>query len=626
MPLHNIPIRKKVMGSILLTSVVVVVLLQTAFFAFDLLALRELSERQLITIGAVTAVDARDALASADAERGAELLAALSTSPHMVRAAIFDDSGQLFARYPNHAPVGQFPPMPEGDGYRFIGATLVGVQPIGAASRRLGTLWLEYDSSAALRDRFWSSLRLAAIATVLVLLVAYWLSRAAQREISRPVVALAATVADIATRQDFSVRAVSRGSDEIGELTAGFNVMLDVIEAREFALGQSELRYRATLDRLLEGCQIIGPDWRYIYVNDTAARQGRRSVQELLGRSMLETDPDFAGSALFERLRHSMQERVDARFENEFQYPDGSTAAFELSVQPVPEGILILSLDISARKRDERTLIEARDELERMVALRTAELSIAKEQAESSDRLKSEFLATMSHELRTPLNAIIGFTGTLLMKLPGPLNPEQEKQLRTVQASAKHLLSLINDLLDVAKIESGKLELRLEAVPCQRVIEDVVAALRPAAAAKNLTLLTQMSHFDVPVLAERRSLSQILINLTNNAIKFTDHGSVTLHLADADPHTGRVSISVIDTGPGIAANDQKRLFQSFAQIERGSTRKVEGTGLGLYLSRKLAELMGGQITLDSVPGRGSRFTLLLPAAVAEASALSLPSR
>src|SRR5262249_12525673 len=159
------------------------------------------------------------------------------------------------------------------------------------------------------------------------------------------------------------------------------------------------------------------------------------------------------------------------------------------------------------------------------------------------------------------------------------------------------LLSLINDLLDVAKIESGKLELKLEPVACQRVIDEVVTALRPAAASKGLTLAAHMPIYDVAVLVDRRSLSQILINLSNNAIKFTESGAVTLELSDVDVRTNLVEIAVIDTGVGIGAEDLGRLFQSFAQIDTGSKRRVEGTGLGLYLSRKLAELLGGRIAV-----------------------------
>jgi protein-histidine pros-kinase len=222
---------------------------------------------------------------------------------------------------------------------------------------------------------------------------------------------------------------------------------------------------------------------------------------------------------------------------------------------------------------------------------------------------KDRFLASMSHELRTPLNAILGFTGTLLMKLPGPLNEDQEKQLRTVQTSARHLLSLINDLLDLAKIESGKVELNLEPVACQGVVQEVVSAMRPAAVAKVLGFEATVSPPDLVVRADRRALNQILLNLTSNAIKFTEKGRVHI-LAQELQVAGRmmVTFKVSDTGVGIRPQDQDKVFQTFTQLGK---RHQEGTGLGLHLSRKLAELLGGQITFLSEYGKGSTFMLLL---------------
>ena len=199
---------------------------------------------------------------------------------------------------------------------------------------------------------------------------------------------------------------------------------------------------------------------------------------------------------------------------------DGSEFPVEISLSPLEteDGILVSSSirDITERKRFEQTLCRRR----------TCEL-------ENANLAKDRFLASMSHELRTPLNAIIGFTGTLLMKLPGPLTPDQEKQLRTVQASGKHLLSLINDLLDLAKIESGKVELNLEPVECQGVVQEVATALRPVAEAKGLAFEISAPADDLVLRADRRALSQILLNLTNNAIKFTEKGGVRLELGPA---------------------------------------------------------------------------------------------
>jgi protein-histidine pros-kinase len=226
---------------------------------------------------------------------------------------------------------------------------------------------------------------------------------------------------------------------------------------------------------------------------------------------------------------------------------------------------------------------------------------------------KDRFLASMSHELRTPLNAVIGFTGTLLMKLPGPLTEEQTKQLQTVRSSAKHLLSLINDLLDLAKIGSGKVSLTIEPVVLQSVVDEVCTTLRPLAERKRLDVKATVPEAELVIKTDRRALTQILLNLTNNAIKFTEQGQVHIVL-DRQQHNGKTwaQLSVHDTGIGIRPEDQSSLFQPFSQVERNNTRSHEGTGLGLQLSRKLAELLGGQINFKSEHGKGSTFTLSLP--------------
>jgi signal transduction histidine kinase len=244
--------------------------------------------------------------------------------------------------------------------------------------------------------------------------------------------------------------------------------------------------------------------------------------------------------------------------------------------------------------------------INREIALKNLEL------AEAS-RMKSAFIANMSHELRTPLNAIIGFTGALLMKLPGPLTTEQDKQLNTIRNSARHLLSLINDILDVAKIEAGKVTLELETVACQTLVAEVAETLRPLARQKGLTLEVEMAEPPIVLETDRRALTQILINLLNNAIKFTEKGTVrvTLSQRPADGGGDIVEISVADSGAGIREEDQSKLFQAFSQLDSTSTRHAEGAGLGLYLCQNLANLLGGSLFFHSDFGHGSVFTLAL---------------
>ncbi|WP_342616806.1 hybrid sensor histidine kinase/response regulator [Rhodoferax sp. GW822-FHT02A01] len=242
----------------------------------------------------------------------------------------------------------------------------------------------------------------------------------------------------------------------------------------------------------------------------------------------------------------------------------------------------------------------------------TLALESANSELERARRAKDHFMATMSHELRTPLNAILGFAEILQMKLTGPLNPEQEEHVEIICSSGKHLLSLINDLLDLARIESGKIELNPEPVMCQALLKEVAAAMQVLAVGKGLVLDVHVPTSEVRLNTDRRALFQIVMNLANNAIKYTPMGSVTLDLSQtADGSNAAVCISVSDTGVGISAQDQARLFSAFTQVgEHG--KGTESTGLGLYLSGELAKLLGGRITLKSEVGCGSTFTLTLP--------------
>jgi signal transduction histidine kinase len=240
---------------------------------------------------------------------------------------------------------------------------------------------------------------------------------------------------------------------------------------------------------------------------------------------------------------------------------------------------------------------------------RVEELEIAKARAESADRLKSAFLATMSHELRTPLNSILGFTGVLLMGLVGPLEEEQEKQLNMVQDSARHLLELINDVLDISKIEAGQFELSNEPFDVPATIRKSVEKVMPLAEKKGLTLTTAISDQVRTMPGDRRRVEQIIINLLSNAVKFTEQGEVRV---ECTVQNDKLIIHVTDTGIGIKPGDTDALFQPFRQLDSGITRQHDGTGLGLSICKRLVELMGGEIGVESEWGQGSRFSVALP--------------
>ena len=271
-----------------------------------------------------------------------------------------------------------------------------------------------------------------------------------------------------------------------------------------------------------------------------------------------------------------------------------------------------LSKEISERKRVEQALEAERTSLAKRVAERTIELNMANTELAHAARLKDEFLANMSHELRTPLSAILGFSEILMEQTQGPLNPPQQKSLQTIAQSGRHLLSLINDILDVSKIEAGKIELEIDLVSIELVSQVSIQFVRQMAKQKNIQLFLKLAASLPTLWADERRVKQILVNLLTNAVKFTlPDGKVGLEVY-GDTQRDVIHFTVWDSGIGIAEEDMTRLFQPFVQADSSLARHHGGTGLGLVLVSRLTDMHGGGISVQSKKGEGSRFTITLP--------------
>jgi signal transduction histidine kinase/CheY-like chemotaxis protein len=279
-----------------------------------------------------------------------------------------------------------------------------------------------------------------------------------------------------------------------------------------------------------------------------------------------------------------------------------STELIELNAEAYALATIV---DITARKRAEAEILRLNAELERRVDERTQEL-------ERALRAKDEFLASMSHELRTPLNAILGLSESLAEHSAGPLNEKQERYIRTIRESGNHLLSLINDILDLARIEASQIVLNITEVDVKRVCQASLRMINELALKKQQQVSLEVDEAIGSIWVDERRLKQMLVNLLSNAVKFTPAGGRLGLQVLADRQEKRVMFTVWDDGIGISANDLRRLFQPFVQLDSSLAREAPGTGLGLALVAQMARLHGGSVSVESQPNDGTRFTVTLP--------------
>ena len=428
--------------------------------------------------------------------------------------------------------------------------------------------------------------------------------------------------------------ALEARAEELQATAAHLEEQIEAADRSAAALGASDARYRALLSSIDAGFCVIAVlvddaqrpvDYQFLETNPAFVRQG--GFGDPVGRRMSEIAP--SGHEFW----YATYGRVAATGEPARLTHDAPALGRVYDVfayrvdDPAQRHVAVLFTDVTAAHGAARERERLLAESERA----RAEAEAARSAAEAAARAKAEFLATMSHEIRTPINAIVGYTQLLELGIPDPATPAQQQQLTRVTASAQHLLGLVNDVLDVAKIDAGELRVAREHAATGPAVAAALALVRPLSGERGVRLVGGRAgdpgHPDdpagVPYVGDEARVRQILVNLLSNAVKFTPAGgtvAVAVGTAGEAPLAVRVEgagpwayVRVADTGVGIPPAQQAAVFEPFVQVEAGHTRAVGGTGLGLTISRRLARLMGGDLTLESAPGVGSTFTLWLPA-------------
>ena len=411
--------------------------------------------------------------------------------------------------------------------------------------------------------------------------------------------------------KDGSYKWLSWNAVSVPEQEAIYAVAHDITERKraEELLQQSEERHRKLFENNPHPTWVFDRETlRFLAVNAAAVRKYGYSREEFLAMTLKDIRPPEDVPVLLETVR-ALGEGNESSNTWRHRLKDGTIIDTENTSYALTflgrAARVVVAIDITQRKLDEA---ERRKFVDRLAAS-NQELDLRNREVERATRLKSKFLASMSHELRTPLNAIVGFSDLLADETPGALNAKQKRFVNHIKQGSAHLLQLINDILDLSKIEAGQLELRCEDFQVKDALPEVLSTIRPLAMTKTIQVHHKLEA-GRPVYADRVRFKQILYNLLSNAVKFTPkEGRIDIDCVESG---NEVCISVTDTGIGIRAEDQAVVFEEFRQVEGNTNTANEGTGLGLAITKRLVERQGGKISLESEPGKGSRFTFTLP--------------
>jgi signal transduction histidine kinase/DNA-binding response OmpR family regulator len=669
MTFKDMSIKRKLMLITIVTSSLALLLASIGFVTYDLTTFRARMSQDLMTQAKIIGANSTAALAFRDENAVREILSGLRAKHEIEAAAIYTPDGRPFAVFRRGPGGSSIPAGPEAPGYRFDEHSLRVFYRIVLHDETLGTLYVEsnmQERDARLRNY-------SAIVGILMLgsaLVALLLSSRMQRVISEPILELERTMKTVSAEKTFSVRVAKTQHDEIGVLIDGFNEMLAEIQQRDSALqaANGELRWRAReleqqiVERIRaqEELKTLNTTLEQRVAERSAAAEQRaeelaRSKDALhkqtrILQSILDTMSDgvivaddsgtviLSNPAAGDMLHLEQSDALTGQWTERhgLYLPDTVTpypndefplmqairgtavqAAQVFVVEPLktPAG-LWLSVDAMPLTDEDGVLHNGVAILHNITAQKKAEEALlrAKDAAVAASLAKSQFLANMSHELRTPLNAIIGYSEMLEESAQEEGREESIPDLQKIHAAGRHLQSLIDDILDLSKIEAGKMELLLETFDVASMVHDVSTTVQSLVEKNGNTLQVHCDSEVGYMRADPLRIRQVLFNLLSNAGKFTSKGTVSLDVSRIrDNGHDWMQFKIADTGIGMTEEQAARLFQDFAQVDASTTRKFGGTGLGLAISRRFTEMMGGDIAVASKPGVGSVFTFRVPA-------------
>lgn len=618
-------IQRKLMTIILLISSVVAVLTCGSLFTFEIVTHRRTATRELTTLGSIVATNSTAALVFDNPDDARAVLGALAAESSILTAGLYRSDGVLFATYPADAPPAAFPsPADLVLGHHYEPLYLVSVQPVFLDDRRLGTLYLQSDM-APIYARFRWYAGMVAIVIAVSLLVAYLLSRALQRQISRPMVALAATARDVSRRGDFSVRAHKHSEDELGQLTDSFNQMLAEIQQRDLTLRNNENRLNTIIENINEGLIAIDPGGKFTHFNraalelhdfaDSAAAARRLEENpdlfELTDLDGNPIDPDTRPIARI--LRGESLRNHELRVHHTGAPGWNRIFSYGGALVAAPEGNPLFAIltvrDITTRKEAEAEILQLNATLEKRVEERTAALKTANSELES-------FSYSVSHDLRAPLRHIDGFTQMLHKRIDAQLDDTSRRYLTTISSASKRLGVLIDELLVFSRM--GRSELRCAEVDSGHLVGQVRDEFQPDENGRRID-------WQIPplptVFADPVMLRQVWGNLLGNAVKYTrkQPQAVITVAHELDPTDGH-HFTVRDNGAGFDMRYVHKLFGVFQRLHSDS--EFEGTGIGLANVRRIVERHRGRVWAEGELGEGATFHFTLPAQPAATSTAS----